>query len=459
MIHRIPFITPYTRHMNSRHTYLGALGALLLLLLAPLSPATATAQQQRIVEEGGMGHYPAVMTEAASLPAHTLFQPQDLSPFGGTRLLPVVVWGNGACRNSPWEHYLFLNEIASHGYLVIATGYYPKEGEHYEGEMSTTQQQLESIDWAFSQNSDPQSPYYHRIDTAAICAAGMSCGGLQTLYNCADPRLKVLMICNSGLFVDPSIAMPNMPMPHKEKLAEIHTPVLYILGGEEDIAYGNGMDDFGRIQHVPAIAVNYPVGHGGTYAQPHGGEFALPAIAWLDWQLKGDMKAAAMFLGPKPELLERPRWTMEKNHQVDQLANGPELEFAFEIRATCGPAYEVGRTPRGRRVIIPITGGTVDGPTLHGTIVPGGADHQLVDDEHQRASLEAIYSLRTDDGFYIHVRNCGISVWGQSSGYFRTTPTFEAEYISPYSWLNDATFVCEPEGKDGYISLKVYRVK
>ena len=73
------------------------------------------------------------------------------------------------------------------------------------------------------------------------------------------------MICNSGLFIDPSIAMPNMPMPGKDQLLRIHTPVLYMLGGESDIAYANGMDDFHRINHVPAIAINYPVGHGGTY--------------------------------------------------------------------------------------------------------------------------------------------------------------------------------------------------
>ena len=34
------------------------------------------------------------------------------------------------------------------------------------------------------------------------------------------------------------------------------------------IAYGNGMDDFNRINHVPVFVGNLDVGHGGTYAQP-----------------------------------------------------------------------------------------------------------------------------------------------------------------------------------------------
>ena len=57
------------------------------------------------------------------------------------------------------------------------------------------------------------------------------------------------------------------------------------------------MDDFRRISHVPACAANFPVGHGGTYREPRGGEFTVVALAWLQWQLKGDKKAAKMFVG------------------------------------------------------------------------------------------------------------------------------------------------------------------
>lgn len=274
-----------------------------------------TATDFRIVEDGGTGPYKAVMQEEPSLLMHTVFCPQDLEQFNAEKPLPVVVWGNGACYNSPFEHYLFLNEIASHGYLIVATGYMPKEDEPYNFDTirSTSAQQIESIDWVIAQNADKESPYYNKVDTKHIVAAGMSCGGLQTLDNCADPRLSGIMICNSGLFINPSVAMPEMPMPSKEKLKEIKVPVLYMLGGNEDIAYENGMDDFHRINHVPAFACNYPVGHGGTYSQPHGGEFAIVATAWLDWQTKGCAEAAKMFVGDSCGLSQREGWTTEKN--------------------------------------------------------------------------------------------------------------------------------------------------
>ena len=277
--------------------------------------------KSRIVEDGGTGAYKAIMKEDFSLPEHTIFVPQDLSAFDKKNPLPVLVWGNGACANSPHEHINFLNEIASHGYIVLATGVIPMEGGWYRGPMSRTEQQIESMDWVIAQNADPASPYYQKIDVKNICVAGMSCGGLQTLYNCADPRIKTLMICNSGLFNQQNAnqAVGGMPMPPKDKLKEIHTSIMYMLGGESDIAYGNGMDDFKRIEHVPACATNLPVGHGGTYAQPHGGEYSIVALAWLDWQLKGDKKASKMFVGKNCDLLKRKDWSIEKNAAFNKL--------------------------------------------------------------------------------------------------------------------------------------------
>ncbi len=274
--------------------------------------------KERIVEDGGTGPFKAVMKEEPSIYAHTIFVPQDLSQFNKKQPLPVLVWGNGACNNSPFEHYKFLNEIASYGYIVVATGFIPMDDKPYRGPMSTTQQQIEAMDWVYKQNEDPLSPYYQKLDVKNICVAGMSCGGLQTLFNCADPRIKTLMICNSGLFnqMNAHQAVGGMPMPPKSKLSEIHTPIIYILGGKPDIAYENGMDDFHRISHVPACAANLPVGHGGTYAQPHGGEFSVVALAWLNWQLKGDKNAAKMFKGKNCLLSKREGWTIEKNKKM-----------------------------------------------------------------------------------------------------------------------------------------------
>lgn len=294
---------------------LTSLAAAMLLFPAGCAAAPAeTYSESKTVEDGGSGPYKAIMVTEPSLAEHTIFRPADLTPFGKKDLLPIMIWGNGACTNSPWEHVNFLSEIASHGFFVVAVGIMPEEGRRNYGPNTGSAPQIAGLDWAIEQNENKESPYYHKLDINAVAAAGMSCGGLMTLDNASDPRLKTLMICNSGLFTNAGGAVPGMPMPQKAILDDLKVPVIYILGGESDIAYGNGMDDFSRLKNIPAVAANYPVGHGGTYSKLHGGEFSIPATAWLQWHLKGDKEAAKMFQGAPCGLEQREGWTVERKN-------------------------------------------------------------------------------------------------------------------------------------------------
>ena len=265
----------------------------------------------RTVEDGGTGSYSAIMYTDNSLPTHTIFRPKDLSAFGKQNKLPIIAWGNGACANSPWEHVNFLSEVASHGFLVIAIGPMPQEGEKGGGK-STSSQMTDAINWAIAQNSDKNSPLFNTIDVSKIAVSGMSCGGLQTLETAPDTRVTTTVVCNSGIFINPGSGFPGMPNLKKDDLLKLHTPTLYILGGEKDIAYENGMDDYSKINHVPVFVANMNVGHGGTYAQPHGGEFAKVATAWFKWQLKGDNEAGKFFTGNPCRLSQNPVWKVEK---------------------------------------------------------------------------------------------------------------------------------------------------
>ena len=152
--------------------------------------------------------------------------------------------------------------------------------------------------------------------------------------------------------------------------------------------------------------------------------------------------------------------------QVIEPKETPQLEFALQLRVTIGEAYRVGETPHGERIVIPITGGTFEGPQIKGTILNGGADYQLANKSQHRTELEAIYSIKTDDGVFIHVRNRGIICDGKDSQgnpifYFKAAPQFEAPADSKYAWLNNALYVCAPEFSTEFkgIILNVWRVK
>ena len=158
--------------------------------------------------------------------------------------------------------------------------------------------------------------------------------------------------------------------------------------------------------------------------------------------------------------------SMSASAQVSEPQNTPQLEFALQLKVTLGEAYTCGETQHGQRTIIPITGGTFEGPNIKGTIINGGADYQLNNKATGRTELEAIYCIKTDDGVNIHVRNRGIinsgkDEQGNPTFYFKAAPQFEAPTDSKYAWLNNALFVCQPDFSGGFkgIVLNVWKVK
>ena len=158
--------------------------------------------------------------------------------------------------------------------------------------------------------------------------------------------------------------------------------------------------------------------------------------------------------------------SLSASAQVSEPQNTPQLEFALQLKVTLGDAYSCGETQHGQRTIIPITGGTFEGPNIKGTIINGGADYQLNNKATGRTELEAIYCIKTDDGVNIHVRNRGIinsgkDDQGNPTFYFKAAPQFEAPADSKYAWLNNALFVCQPDFATGFkgIVLNVWKVK
>ena len=157
---------------------------------------------------------------------------------------------------------------------------------------------------------------------------------------------------------------------------------------------------------------------------------------------------------------------MTASAQVTEPKDTPQLEFVLQLKVTLGDSYDVGDTQHGQRIVIPITGGTFEGPAIKGTIINGGADYQLANKALNRTELEAIYSIKTDDGVYIHVRNRGIicsgkDAQGNPTFYFKAAPQFEAPADSKYAWLNNSLFVCAPDFTQQFkgIVLNVWRVK
>lgn len=272
----------------------------------------------------GDGPHPSLIEVVDALPEHVVYRPADLSAVG-TNGLGVFVWGNGACAADGTSTRFHLSQIASYGYLVITPGRWrsgpgalaepePPRGPPVAGEVraapTSAAQLVEALDWALAENARPGSPYFGLIDENALAAGGFSCGGVQALTIAGDPRLDTVVVQNSGLLPEGAPRFGGMEL-GKQGLAALHTPVLYLDGGPEDIAYANGLDDYQRIDHVPAFWVNTPTGHGGTYHEPMGGRNAMIVVDWLEWQLRGDAAAGRTFTGANCRLCTDPEATIE----------------------------------------------------------------------------------------------------------------------------------------------------
>lgn len=131
----------------------------------------------------------------------------------------------------------------------------------------------------------------------------------------------------------------------------------------------------------------------------------------------------------------------------------PTLTFAFSMRATLDPAVEQGEVDGGRRRFIPITGGTVSGPALKGTVMSGGGDWQVIL-PGGLTTIEARYFIKAADGTVIEVTNPGVRTAAPevieklargeqvdpSAYYFRTTPRFMVKE-GAHGWMRRKAFV------------------
>ncbi len=118
----------------------------------------------------------------------------------------------------------------------------------------------------------------------------------------------------------------------------------------------------------------------------------------------------------------------------------PAADFAYEAIVDIGPTIALGRSPSGERRMVPILGGTFEGPGIRGIVLPGGADRQLVRDDGVRR-LDATYEMQTDDGVIVSVRN-RVLIHDPPGGprYAFSTVELTAP-VGPHDWLNKSVFV------------------
>jgi hypothetical protein len=139
----------------------------------------------------------------------------------------------------------------------------------------------------------------------------------------------------------------------------------------------------------------------------------------------------------------------------------PQLQAIMQLTVQVSQPIEAGQVfhsqGQGKRRIIPITGGRVQGiargQSMEGEVLPGGVDFQLVTSSTS-AQLDARYILRLTDGSHIYITNQAIRTGSESDIaalvrgepipperiYFRCAPRFEVERAD-LVWMTQTLFI------------------
>ena len=130
---------------------------------------------------------------------------------------------------------------------------------------------------------------------------------------------------------------------------------------------------------------------------------------------------------------------------------------SFSVSLTVSATHNVGNTQFGKRRQLDVSGGTITGDKLKGTVVTGGLDYELTLSTGAM-ELEEVLIWKTSDGTTIFTRICGVAATGDSV--IRIVPDIEAPTSGSYAWLNTTKLVGTRtvDSAGSKITLDVYDV-
>lgn len=277
------------------------------LLLGALAALALPAAAARADMPGPSQAFPVVREAAADLPDHTIIRPADVSavPFK----MPIVVWGNGGCRDSNEEFHYFLTHFAAYGYFVVANG--PPQNPYHPEELTglvdpQPQKLVAGLDWAFKHAAALN------LDTSRVAVMGQSCGGWEATDASADKRVTTTIIWDSG----------DNPY-HPQGVTALHAPTLYAYGGTSDYAEAFPIASYQATTVPTVLASHAQAGHTGMWDDPSDGtpapgpyqnEPLVIAPHWLNFIFYGHAADRSFFLGTGCGLCTRPEWTVQSKN-------------------------------------------------------------------------------------------------------------------------------------------------
>ena len=117
----------------------------------------------------------------------------------------------------------------------------------------------------------------------------------------------------------------------------------------------------------------------------------------------------------------------------------PRARLVWSAIVDVADRQDLGTTPVGQRLIVPILGGAFYGGPgfdgLNGKVLAGGADRQLLRPDGVK-ELDALYEMQTDSGDVITVRNRVIVDENRAPDRYAMSVISAKVCAGPFDWLN-----------------------
>ena len=201
---------------------------------------------------------------------------------------PIVAWGNGAGRTNE-DYAPFLEHLASHGLLVIAT-------DNETG--SSAAELLDAIAFLDEAAIDPESPWFGQVGERAA-TVGHARGGAGAIDAATDPRVTCTVPISSLV----------------GNVRNLRGPMFLTIGAEDVVVAPDRTVRDLLFDRSP-VRTFFGILRDADHATPTGdaGRFRGPVTAWLAYFLQDDALAGPMFLDTPCGLCGDPFWDVERRN-------------------------------------------------------------------------------------------------------------------------------------------------
>ena len=137
-----------------------------------------------------------------------------------------------------------------------------------------------------------------------------------------------------------------------------------------------------------------------------------------------------------------------------------ELVPLCTLEATIGGMHMIGTGPAGARTIAEVSGGSMSGERVNGTVKGNAAADWMLTSKDGIATLDVRVVVETDDGALIYITYEGRADWSEGPG---TKPIYMAPKFETsderYTWLNSVQAVGKGQLGPGTVTYEIAEVR